>query len=248
MTRLVAYSVSSDGHWDPVAFSPKELKPKAVFILVDDENRKIFIWIGKGSAVKTRFISSTAATEIRRLYGLTYRVQTVDQGEESSEFRECIKSIPKKGLVPELAEGRAGNKGVQGKKSVTTTKKSTSRSKKAKTATKTKAKSKSKTTPSRKTPARKTTPKKTTTKGASKTAKAKTQKITPKPRNSREVQPLGNYVPQDTSIITTPPCPDCGVGHLLPYSEKMEQEGKEDLILPFAKWICSKCDYSPIRQ
>ncbi|MHA2168298.1 MAG: hypothetical protein ACXAB7_00165, partial [Candidatus Kariarchaeaceae archaeon] len=70
MTRLVAYQVNPDGHWDPVAFSPENLKVKEVYILVDDSRKEIWIWIGQNADVKTRFISSTAATEIRRLYGL----------------------------------------------------------------------------------------------------------------------------------------------------------------------------------
>jgi hypothetical protein len=232
-----------------VAFSPKELKAKAVFILVDDENRKIFIWIGKGSAVKIRFISSTAATEIRRLYGLTYRVQTVDQGEESSEFLECIKSIPKKGLVPELADDRPDSMTATVKKSSTSRKKTTAKTKQAKSPTKKARTTKSKTTTSRKTPGRKTPARKTPARKTPTTQKTtKTQKITPKAFSSKDITPSGNYVSQDTSIITTPPCPECGAGHLLPYSKKMEQEGSEDLILPFAKWFCSKCDFSPTHK
>ena len=48
-----------------------------------------------------------------------------------------------------------------------------------------------------------------------------------------------------TDVITTPPCPECKNGHLLPYSERLEEKGKEVFVLPFAKWSCSKCNYSP---
>ncbi len=244
MTRLVAYSVTPEGHWDPVAFSPKDLKAKSVFIIVDDEKRKIWIWIGKGAAVKTRFISSTAATEIRRIYGLTYRVQTIDQGEETKEFTESIDSIPKGGLVPELAEGQEENKKVKKPKS-SKTKKITTKAKKTKATTKKASTTGSKAKSTRKAPTRKTPAKKKKNTTKQKKTTSSTKKITPKPRRSQEITSLDNFIPQDTSIITTPPCPECGVGHLLPYSEKMEQEGRDDLILPFSRWICSKCDYSP---
>ncbi len=237
MTRLVAYSVTPDGHWDPVAFSPKELKAEAVFILVGVEKKKIWIWIGKGAAVKTRFIASTAATEIRRIYGLTYRVQTVDQGEEAREFLECIESIPKNGLVPELADGGKESKTAKKTKPTRSKKKSTKKTKSTPKKTST-----SKTT--RKPSTRKTPAKKPSTRTTSQKASTKTQKVTPKPRGA-DVVSLESYIPQNTSVITTPPCPECRKGHLLPYSEKMEQEGRDDLILPFAKWICSKCNYSP---
>ncbi len=238
--------MTSDGHWDPVAFSLKDLKAKEVFILVDDEKRKIWIWIGRDATVKTRFISSTAATEIRRLYGFTFRVQTIDQDEESREFSECIESIPKRGLVPELAEGQKEKKATKNTRSSSAAKKVTPRTK----ASKSTIKKASATKTTRKTPVRKTTPRKTATKTTRKPTKAKTQKTTPKPksRSSKEVLSLNSYLPQDTSIITTPPCPECGVGNLLPYSENIVQEGREDLILPFAKWVCSKCEYSPTHQ
>ena len=238
--------MTSDGHWDPVAFSLKDLKPKVVFILVDDEKRKIWIWIGRDATVKTRFISSTAATEIRRLYGFTFRVQTIDQGEESHEFSECIESIPRKGLVPELAEGQKEKKATKNTRSSSTAKKSTPITKAGKST----VKKASTTKTTHKTPVRKTTTRKTATKTTRKTTRAKPPKTTPKPKShsSKESRSLNSYLPQDTSIITTPPCPECGVGNLLPYSEKITQEGREDLILPFAKWACSKCEYSPTHQ
>ena len=99
LTRLVAYQVTPDGHWDPVAFSKRKLKAKEAFIIVDDERREIWIWLGKEATVKTRFITSTAATEIRRHYGLTYRVKTADQSDEPQNFLDCINSIPKNGIV-----------------------------------------------------------------------------------------------------------------------------------------------------
>ncbi len=240
--------MNSDGHWDPVAFSPEELKAQSVFILVDDEKRKIWIWIGRGAAVKTRFISSTAATEIRRFYGLTFRVQTVDQGEEAREFLECIESIPTNGLAPELAEGRTTSKPTKSTKSTSTRKKRMTITKKTPSTTKKTSTTKAKAKPTRSTTTRKTTPKKIRTKTTTIPTKTKTSKVTPKALSSRDVKSLDSYIPQNTSVITTPPCPECGAGNLLPYSEKMEQEGRDDVILPFAKWICSKCDYSPTHR
>ena len=227
MTRLVAYQVNSDGHWDPVAFTKKDLKAKEVYILVDEQRREIWIWIGQGSDVKTRFISSTAATEIRRLYGLTYRVRTEEQGQESKTFLACIDSLPSKGLVPELTDKKSKTPAkapTKDEKKPKGTKKKTTR----KTATTTKTKTKA-------------------TKTATKTEKRprKTRKTTTKRTITEIKEPLDKYLPQDTAVITTPPCPECGIGHLLPYSEKLEQEGREPIILPFSKWICSKCEYSP---
>jgi hypothetical protein len=228
LTRLVAYQVNSDGHWDPVAFTKKDLKAKQAYILVDEQRREIWIWIGQGSNVKTRFILSTAATEIRRLYGLTYRVRTEEQGEESKTFLECIDSLPSKGLVPQLTDKKSK---APKEKKVTTSKPKAAKKKTTKRTTKKK-------TTATKTKATKTVSK--TEKKPRRTRKSTTKKTSPKPKKS-----LDKYLPQDIDIITTPPCPECGIGHLLPYSEKLEQDDRDPIILPFSKWICSKCEYSP---
>ena len=237
MARIVAYQVNSDGHWDPVAFSANNLKPKEVFILVEDSRKEIWIWIGQGADVKTRFISSTAASEIRRLNGLTYRVKTVDQGLEPQIFLDCINSIPKKGIVPELKTSREKSQltTVQSQIEINTTKKSSKTPPRKPSKKVTKPKPKTKTTLKAPT-TKKTQPKTSTTKKA----KSKPKKIVKKPARA-----LDTYLPQDTSVITTPPCPDCEIGYLLPYSEVIEQEGREPIILPFSKWICSKCNFSP---
>ena len=248
MTRLVAYQVTSDGHWDPVAFSKRKLKAKQAFIIVDDERREIWIWLGKETTVKTRFITSTGATEIRRHYGLTYRVKTADQGDEPQNFLDCINSIPKNGIVPGLDDSLKKAE-IMTNTTSTISKKATPKKTTQKTTTKTKVKqTRTKTTPrsSKKSTAKKAAPKKTSIRKTTprKTASVKTSaKKTGSETKSQKS--LNVYLPASTDIITTPPCPECKNGYLLPYSERIEEKGKEVLILPFAKWVCSKCNYSP---
>ncbi|WP_455142047.1 hypothetical protein [Candidatus Hodarchaeum mangrovi] len=100
MARLVAYQVQDDGNWDPVAFKKEDLKSGEVFILVVEERKELWIWIGQGAHVRTRFISSTVAQEIRRLYGLTLRVRSADQGSEPEDFWICVEDVPEEGLGP----------------------------------------------------------------------------------------------------------------------------------------------------
>jgi len=248
LTRLVAYQVTSDGYWDPVSFSKRNLKEKEVFIIVDDERREIWIWIGMGASVKTRFISSIAATEIRRHYGAIYRVKTADQGDEPQIFLDCINSIPKNGIVPELDDSRTQVKLMTDTTSLTTdkitpkrkTRKTTAKSKDRKTPTKATKSSTKKSTPkgttSKKTTRKKTTPRKVAPRKTS-VKKTISEKKTQKS--------LNGFLSTSKDVITTPPCPECKNGFLLPYSERIEEKGKEMVILPFAKWICSKCNYSP---
>jgi hypothetical protein len=69
------------------------LKEDQVYILVNNALKKIFIWIGSHAGVRPRFIGTNAAQRIQRIRGLTHRVISIDQGEESVEFLESISSL-----------------------------------------------------------------------------------------------------------------------------------------------------------
>ena len=104
MTRITAYQVQQDGNWDPVRFNRDDLKAREVFILVNEERKELWIWIGEGADVRTRFISSNVAAEIRRIYGLTLRVRSADQNYEPQDFWNCLAEIPKEGLGPDESQ------------------------------------------------------------------------------------------------------------------------------------------------
>lgn len=67
------------------------LDPTKVLVIVKDDLRRIFLWTGKYSHVRKRFISSRAAQELQEelmMDAKYYRCQilSVDQGNEPSEF------------------------------------------------------------------------------------------------------------------------------------------------------------------
>lgn len=78
------------GELEPYNNPSKVLNKDSVYVLMDNALRKIFLWIGQSAGVRARFIASNAAQHLQRLKGLTYRVVTVDQGEETSEFISVI--------------------------------------------------------------------------------------------------------------------------------------------------------------
>ncbi|MHA1213687.1 MAG: hypothetical protein ACTSR2_11445 [Candidatus Hodarchaeales archaeon] len=203
MARLTAYQVLNDGNFDPVPFKKEKLKAKEVFILVNEEKKEEWIWIGEGADVRTRFISSTVAQEIRRLYGLTFRVHSIDQGNEPKEFWECIDSMPKEGIGPSNHGSLDSSKVSPEAITKTTVKKTEKKVKKA-------------------------------TRGRPRKTKTKKQTV-----NKKQAS-LKNFTPGKTDVITTPLCPKCKEGNLLPYSELIK-----DNIIPFAKWQCSNCGFSP---
>ncbi|MFX0085439.1 MAG: hypothetical protein ACFFAU_07170 [Candidatus Hodarchaeota archaeon] len=204
MTRIVAYQVQQDGNWDPVTFKKADLKVKQVYIIVNDERKELWIWIGDGADVRTRFISSTAAAEIRRIYGLTLRVRTADQGSEPEDFWKSIELIPKEGLGPEI--------GREDLKSSKTTLKAPSLPKMVKRIPKIQA-------------ARKETIQKNTI------------------RNQTSISPPEEL--KNGPLTTTPPCPQCKKGYLLPYSNIVKVSARKKEVLQFAAWICSNCNFSP---
>ena len=204
MTRIVAYQVQQDGNWDPVSFKKADLKVKQVYILVNDERKELWIWIGQGADVRTRFISSTAAAEIRRIYGLTLRVRTADQGSEPDDFWKCLDSIPQEGLGPdvdceELKSSEVALKEPNLPKEVIRI-------------------------PKKKAARIKTTQKKVVMK--------------------QTTLSLSDEI-KDEALITTPPCPQCKKGHLLPYSNVVKVSARKKNVLQFAVWVCSNCNFTP---
>jgi hypothetical protein len=219
-TRIVAYQVQNDGFFDPVVFKKDNLKSTEVFIFVEEGRKEIWIWIGEDADVRTRFISSTVASEIRGHYGMTFRIRSADQGGEPDAFWDCIDAIPTEGIGPmedfdktslgkiHLKEKARLNKLIPPQVPV-----------RSAFITETK----------QKTPKQivKTPPKKM------KTGKKQT------------TTPLTDFIEVEPSLITTPPCPRCGKGHLLPFSQIVNISTRKQEILPFAKWACSNCGFSP---
>ncbi|UCE14525.1 MAG: hypothetical protein JSV04_04940 [Candidatus Heimdallarchaeota archaeon] len=93
--QIHVFVPSMDGEYVPVRFtSPEEdLKDTEVLIFLNEEDRQIFIWTGSNSSVRKRFISSQIARQIRLERGLTHRISTEDQGNETAKFWEFMDKI-----------------------------------------------------------------------------------------------------------------------------------------------------------
>lgn len=91
--ELLQLNNSISGALENCSNSIQLLKEDQVYILINDALKKIFIWIGSHAGVRPRFIGTNAAQRIQRIRGLTHRVVSVDQGEESVEFINSISSL-----------------------------------------------------------------------------------------------------------------------------------------------------------
>ncbi|MEE9378366.1 MAG: hypothetical protein V3V33_10060 [Candidatus Lokiarchaeia archaeon] len=66
---------------------------KEILVLRDTHTSKIWIWHGRNTPVRKRFIAFKTAEAIRDNYGSGYTIERVDEGSEPSDFKELIERI-----------------------------------------------------------------------------------------------------------------------------------------------------------
>ncbi|MFX0087447.1 MAG: hypothetical protein ACFFAU_17485, partial [Candidatus Hodarchaeota archaeon] len=82
------FNVNDDGTLTPVTISTmSDLSNNNVYIVVDENARKIFIWKGEKAPVRRKFISAKTAQQMRAEdYGMVYRIESLDPGLEGQDF------------------------------------------------------------------------------------------------------------------------------------------------------------------
>ena len=80
------YNVLHDGSTEEIPAKKTELKSERVIIIADDDTEKIYIWKGNNAPVRLKFIAARQASAIRMQKGMEYKVISVDEGEELSDF------------------------------------------------------------------------------------------------------------------------------------------------------------------
>jgi hypothetical protein len=103
------YQVSEDG--SKVALTADKvneaLQPTSVLIFIDHTHRKIYNFNGRESSIRARFCGARlAAGPIRSELGLSYSIGSIDEGEETGDFRELLKNIsaPGNSVVTRILE------------------------------------------------------------------------------------------------------------------------------------------------
>jgi hypothetical protein len=102
------WSVEDDGTLTPVSLSSmSDLANDSVFIIADENARKIFIWKGEKAPVRRKFISAKAAQQMRQeKYGMVYRIDSLDPGLEGTDFLAIFGAspAPKEAAAPGISE------------------------------------------------------------------------------------------------------------------------------------------------
>jgi hypothetical protein len=74
----------------PCVHPPQPMEDKDVFLLVHTVARQIYIWLGSKASVRTRFVGARCAINMHRDKGMVYHMISVDQTNESPEFRSVL--------------------------------------------------------------------------------------------------------------------------------------------------------------
>ncbi len=78
------------------------LKTEECYVLVSDEVRKVYLWKGVESNVRSKFIGAKRSQEIRGQVGMHYAVVPQDEGEEETEFLKLIGGKTEGGIAKEI--------------------------------------------------------------------------------------------------------------------------------------------------
>ncbi|MFX0169715.1 MAG: hypothetical protein ACFE89_10220 [Candidatus Hodarchaeota archaeon] len=72
-----------------------ELDSERVLIIVDDDDRKIWLWKGAEAGVRKKFIAARQGQAVRSQRGLVYKVMSIDGGDEPDDFLVLLGQKPK---------------------------------------------------------------------------------------------------------------------------------------------------------
>ncbi|MFX0077952.1 MAG: hypothetical protein ACFE8O_01820 [Candidatus Hermodarchaeota archaeon] len=96
--HLQVYDVVDTGELMEISI-PGELKtelgPERVLIIVNDDDRKIWLWKGAEAGVRKKFIAARQGQAVRSQRGLVYKVMSIDGGEEPDDFLALLGEKPK---------------------------------------------------------------------------------------------------------------------------------------------------------
>lgn len=78
------------------------LKSDECYVLVADDIRKVFLWKGVDSNVRSKFIGAKRSQEIRGQVGMHYAVVPQDEGDEDPDFIKLIGGKTEVGIAQEI--------------------------------------------------------------------------------------------------------------------------------------------------
>lgn len=94
---LFVYDVRGDGEVDSIDQLDKNiLSSEKVLIVVAENNKRIYLWKGKNSPVRKKFVGAQKANALRTEYGFAYKVIAMDESDEVADFLALMGMKPSK--------------------------------------------------------------------------------------------------------------------------------------------------------
>ena len=62
----------------------------SIYLVVDPVNKEVWIWHGENASIRKKFIAAQKAPEIRNNYGIGFKIEAIDQGNEPPEFKMLV--------------------------------------------------------------------------------------------------------------------------------------------------------------
>ena len=80
------FCVDDQGEPQSSKGSFSNFKTDQVYLVIDHDKRRIYVWKGVKAPVRQKFTSARAASNLRMQYGMTYKIDSLDQGIGGRDF------------------------------------------------------------------------------------------------------------------------------------------------------------------
>ncbi|MBN1801573.1 MAG: hypothetical protein JW891_08720 [Candidatus Lokiarchaeota archaeon] len=84
------------------------MSTEEVYVIVADDIRKIFLWLGEKSSVRLKFVGAKRSQDIRGQVGLHYGSQSIDEGNEPPELIKLMGGKTEAGIAQEIKSDEGG--------------------------------------------------------------------------------------------------------------------------------------------
>lgn len=84
------FEIQDDGTSTAVDVNKNTLDSNKAFCIVDDSTNSIFLWKGRLTNVRKKFVGAQVASNLRAEFGHHYKVHPEEEGEESSAFLSAL--------------------------------------------------------------------------------------------------------------------------------------------------------------
>lgn len=126
MSKVRVFIITDEGEYNELPFQNKDqLDSEEVYLIVDESGKDIWIYKGANARIRKKFLGARAATELRQDIGFTFKVHSLDEGEDEPDFKALISgaepsTTPKAIKKTEKVTTRAKRKSKTPTKKVTT--------------------------------------------------------------------------------------------------------------------------------